>query len=256
MPPLYYFGFRTNDRGPSSNVLPSTGPIPPGIQRECDAVAQERQRLREVDRRQAEIVQRQVTEREQRDRENRERNARQRQAEQEHFQAQVAIARTALSAYTSRPKNLLEQVLKYTSFGIMEGCVGTDCADAATSGIRSFWVSGQGSDHRCILRQRSLFVPPAVDPNLPAEMQAFVGMLGAVAVAQLTAAGEMVVDIREIDQAGFRVIYQTQQANRPSQVGDERTQISTSPNAVLERLQTAWALAFRECPSRRARSPF
>jgi hypothetical protein len=55
-------------------------------------------------------------------------------------------------------------------------------------------------------------------------------------------------DIRDLNQAGFRISNTT--------VGDEKFQrLSRSPQTVFERLQNAWRLAFAECPSA-VKTPF
>jgi hypothetical protein len=90
----------------------------------------------------------------------------------------------------------------------------------------AFWVSGHEGEHRCIM-------------------------------TELDAANGIVIrkiDIRTFNQAGFRI-------RGPSIdrfgggsyiLGDERQTIVGHGNAVMERLQNAWGLAFQQCPGRRS----
>jgi TPR repeat protein len=127
---------------------------------------------------------------------------------------QRAEAAPFLSAYRSREKTLLEQVLNYTTTGTEEGA------------SLPFWVSGHAGDHRCIMTQ--------------------VNSTNGSVIAK--------IDIRNFNQVGFRIRGPNidQWGGRGYTLGDERQTIPGHGNAVMERLQNAWGLAFQECPGRRS----
>lgn len=126
-------------------------------------------------------------------------------------------SRSAWENYSRRPKTLLEQVLNYTCSGLEEG------------NEFVYWISGANGQNQCVLTQ----------------------MQGASRGRQL--------DIRSFNERGFRIFLNSHENPPNIIVGDERNSISCSTSRVgtgnalvMERLQRAWGLAFRECPGVRS----
>jgi hypothetical protein len=87
-----------------------------------------------------------------------------------------------------------------------------------------FWVQGKGGD-KCVLK-------PVIAPQT-------VNMVPHASV-----------DIRNFNQSGFRI--KTEGEFRV--FGDEQTAFVGPSRTVIERLQRAWGLAFKECPSNQKRA--
>jgi TPR repeat protein len=132
-------------------------------------------------------------------------------------------ARRILQDYRSRDKTILEQVLNYTSNGRENGIFTTDLQNNIVGG--GFWISGYNRTHRCVLTS-----------------------------VMISSGGFYTesIDLRDFNEAGFRIQRFTRGGESYFIIGDERRQIQGSGAAVMERLQNAWGLAFRECPGRRS----
>jgi TPR repeat protein len=132
-------------------------------------------------------------------------------------------------SYQTRTKSVLEQILNFTTTGVLEGSE------------KHFWISGHENTHKCILTPFS-----------------------AVSSSTLTP-----VDVRTFNQTAFQfnVRGSCDAGGRNSvtvRVGDETNAVtaiygplssigaSCDKAPSMERLQRAWELAFRECPGRRS----
>jgi hypothetical protein len=118
------------------------------------------------------------------------------------------------STYISRKKSLLEQVFNYSSTGLEEGS------------DELFWIQGKGKD-RCVLSP--------VSKPIDGFPELFRGKS---------------VDVEKINQTGFRI--SVEGSNRL--FGDEQFSFLGPSKTVIERLQKAWGLAFKECPSQARRA--
>lgn len=132
--------------------------------------------------------------------------------------------------------SLLEKVFNYTSHVTEEGTAA------------SYWVSGDNGQHKCIMSLREqrldIFASPPVRET------------------EVTT----VVDLRQIRMQGFRIQRMRSEGYYGNdrvtfypprewwRVGDEKTWVRGHADAVLERVEKAWVLAFRECPG--VASPF
>jgi hypothetical protein len=134
-----------------------------------------------------------------------------------------------VAPYRGRQKSLLEQIFNYSSFASEDGLFNPSLG---ISGY-NFWISGLNGTNKCVMTRHS-FRYASQPPYYTQE--------------------SMVVDIREFNRAGFR-ISRGDGNNGRFEYGDERITFSgeaQSNNAVMERLQNAWGLAFQECPGRRS----
>lgn len=157
----------------------------------------------------------------------------------ERSRANIREANDLVRNYQSRPKTLLEQVMNYTSFGQQDG--------SSIGETTRFWVSGHNGTHRCVLTRMT-----AVNEQRASGSGAnpFTALAFALATEiEIGSEADRLVDIREFSDQGFRI---NSERGRVSHVGDERRRIAASPEAVIDRLQNAWSLAFRECPGRRS----
>jgi TPR repeat protein len=147
-------------------------------------------------------------------------------------------ARSLSASYRAREKTLLEQVLNYTTTGNENGVINGD--------FYEFWVSGNNNDHKCIMTRIVGGRAPVSEVwTSVMEMQRGVKDVNSV-------------DIRTLNSNGFQFreeVIQNLGIHSFLVTGDERTKMVNwfrNPKPVLERLQRAWGLAFRECPGRRS----
>lgn len=139
---------------------------------------------------------------------------------QAEVKAKAAKDPNSWENYQTRKRNILEKVFNYSTLGDENGREG------------GFWVSGLDDSKKCVLTLNG------------------------------TADGRT-IDLRKVNERGFRikkefVLYPNQQSELARmngggywmwQFGDEKINFRASDRGqVMERLQTAWALAFRECP--------
>jgi len=145
--------------------------------------------------------------------------------------------RSLMSSCVSRQKSILEQILNYSTYADESGIFG----DASRSRIPSgtFWISGLDGEHKCILSEMSLQVADNISNNIY-NYSTFSFRLS------------QKIDLRTFNQTGFRLQYPNQEFGRAFRLGDERQFIRGSADAVMERLQNAWGLAFQECPGVRS----
>jgi hypothetical protein len=119
--------------------------------------------------------------------------------------------RSAWENYSRRPKTLIEQILNYTCSGIEEGRE------------NNYWISGANGQNQCIV---------ITDQNS-------------------LAVGSRQFDIRSFNERSFRLSIEPMRDYSNVVFGDERNRL-TCPiignPPLLDRLQRAWGLAFRECP--------
>ncbi|MBL8808129.1 MAG: hypothetical protein JNN22_14890 [Rhodospirillales bacterium] len=139
------------------------------------------------------------------------------EAQQAQLRASNSEMQARWSAYSKREKTLLEKVVNYSLTGIEDG------------DELNFSVSGIDGNHRCVVT--SYMGSP---------------QLGRIDISS--------IDIRSFNERGFRInIAKLAQGALLYSYGDESRKL-TAPFAfggpVLERLQKAWGLAFKECPGR------
>lgn len=214
---------------------------------EADANQREALAVAETSRQREQARQREISEQERR-REEQAQQERFRQelemaqrAQEEQVRRNIREANDALRVYQDRPKTLLEQVMNYTSFAQPEGI--------SIGETTIFWVSGHNGTHRCILTRMTAVNEQRASGSGADPFTTFATILGLTSGIGIGSNADRLVDIREFSDQGFRIHSQGGQISR---VGDERRQIAASPAAVMDRLQNAWGLAFRECPGRRS----
>lgn len=128
--------------------------------------------------------------------------------------------------YQNRNQSLLEQILNYTTTSSERG-------SADPAGGFHIWLSGHAGRHRCVMTQVISIDLRALNPRTVPVVETFE------------------VDLRSLNVRGFRL---WSEGGRVVRVGDENIFIPVHRNAVGDRLENAWRLAFRECPGRQ--TPF
>jgi hypothetical protein len=136
----------------------------------------------------------------------------------------LAAFESSMAEYLKRKKTILEQVMNYSTTSFEDGSA------------EIFWVQGKGND-KCLLN-------PVIAPQG-----------SAMTLARLVSGVpnllyQKPVDIRNFNQLGFRI--KTEGGVRV--FGDEQFSFIGPSSTVIERLQRAWGLAFKECPSNQKRA--
>jgi hypothetical protein len=117
--------------------------------------------------------------------------------------------------YSRRPKTIIEQIMNYTCSGVEEGRE------------NNYWTSGSSGQNQCIVStsQDSLM------------------------------SGSRQFDIRSFNERSFRLSIEPMRDSSHVVFGDERNRLTCiviGDPPLLDRLQRAWRLAFRECPGVRS----